>query len=257
MLDILNALTPTAWALVALSALVIGTVHTISGMAGGMMLSIVLTPILGITRVVPVLSVALMIGATSRLWVFRHLVDWRIFRAVMITGIPGIVIGAGIYNLLSQQAVAAVLGIFLIAAIIARHTIEQSRFHIEARGFSILGLVVGLVSGTTVGGGLLLVPFFLGAGLTGERFVAIIGAIGFTLNAIKVLTFSSLSVLDLETIVIGCVAGLCVVPGTYLGYWIVKKTPVRIHTAVVEGLVVVGALYFLWLAFGSYIYPQE
>ena len=149
MLDIINALTPTAWALVALSAFVVGTVHTISGLAGGVMLSIILTPLLGVTRVIPVLSVALMIGATSRLWVFRHLVDWRIFRAVMITGIPGIVIGAGIYTLLSPEAVAAVLGIFLIATIIARHTLEQSRFHIGARGFSVLGLAFGLVSGTT------------------------------------------------------------------------------------------------------------
>ena len=256
MLDIINALTPTAWALVALSSFVVGTVHTIGGMAGGVMLSIILAPILGVTRVVPVLSVALMIGATSRLWVFRHLVDWKIFRAVMITAIPGIMIGSFIYTILSPDAVAAVLGIFLLITIIARHTLEQSRFHIGRRGFAVLGLIFGLVSGTTIGGGLLLVPFFLGAGLKGERFVAIIGAIGFTLNVVKVLTFSSLSVLDLETIVIGCVAGLCVVPGTYLGYWIVKKTPIRIHTAVVEGLVVAGALFFLWLAFGSYIYPQ-
>jgi uncharacterized membrane protein YfcA len=256
MLDLIHALTPTGWALVSLSAFVVGTVHTISGMAGGVMLSILLTPILGVTRVVPVLSVALMIGATSRLWVFRHLVDWKVFRAVMITGIPGIMIGSYVYTVLSPNAVAAVLGIFLLITIIARHTLEQNRFDIGTRGFAVLGLVFGLVSGTTIGGGLLLVPFFLGAGLKGERFVAIIGAIGFTLNFVKVLTFSSLSVLDLETIVIGCVAGLCVVPGTYLGYWIVKKTPIRIHTAVVESLVVAGALFFLWLAFGSYIHPE-
>ena len=257
MFDIINALTPTTWALIALAAFVVGTVHTISGLAGGVMLSIILTPLLGVARVIPVLSVALLIGATSRLWVFRHLVDWKIYRAVMITGIPGIVVGAGIYSLLSPEAIAAVLGVFLIATIVARRTLEHGRFKIGPRGFSVVGLVFGLVSGTTVGGGMLLVPFFFGAGLTGERFVAMIGAIGFTLNFIKVLTFGSLSVLDLETIVIGCVTGLFVVPGTYLGYWIVKKTPIRIHTVVVESIVVAGALFFLWFAFGSYIYPPD
>jgi uncharacterized membrane protein YfcA len=252
MFDIFNALTPTTWALIALAAFVVGTVHTVSGLAGGVMLSIILTPLLGVTRVIPVLSVALLIGATSRLWVFRHLVDWKIYRSVMITGIPGLVIGAGIYSLLSPEAVAGVLGVFLIATIIARRTFEQTRFQIGARAFSVVGLIFGLVSGATVGGGMLLVPFLFGAGLTGERFVAMIGAVGFTLNGVKVLTFSSLDVLDLETIVIGCVTGLFVVPGTYLGYWIVKKTPIRIHTAFVESIVVAGALFFLWFAFGSY-----
>ena len=44
----------------------------------------------------------------------------------------------------------------------------------------------------------------------------------------------------------GMLIGLCTIPGAYLGRWIVRNTPIRIHTLFLETLVLCGASYFLW-----------
>jgi uncharacterized membrane protein YfcA len=248
---VFDAVAPLTWVLIALSAFVVGTLHTASGLAGGVVLSIILTPLIGVEKVIPVLSVALLIGATTRLWIMRHSVNWKIYRAVMVTGIPAIASGSVIYSLMSPQMMSGLLGAFVLATTVARRLLKDQRFVIGMRGFSVIGVLFGVVSGATVGGGMVLTPFFLGAGLMGVNYVAMIGAVGFTLNAIKALTFASLSLLGPEIITIGVVIGLFLVPGTYLGFWIVSRTPVRIHTGIVEAIIVTGALYFLWSAFSS------
>jgi uncharacterized membrane protein YfcA len=247
--EIFMGLSPASWLLLALIGICVGTMHTLGGLAGGVMLSILLTPLIGVEQVVPVVSVALLFGGLSRLWVFRHSIEWRVFRSIMITGAPGIVAGSAIFSFLPPRAIAATLGIFLLVTTFGRRAVSGQRFKIGPGGFAILGSVFGVVSGMTVGGGMLLVPFLLGAGLTGERFVAIVAAVGFTMSLVKVASFGSLSLLGAQTIFIGSVTGLCVIPGTYVGHWIIRNTPLRIHTTIVETIVVIGALFFLWSAF--------
>jgi uncharacterized membrane protein YfcA len=96
---------------------------------------------------------------------------------------------------------------------------------------------------------LVLIPLYLGAGLAGESLIAMIASVGFTMNVTKTLVFASSTILDWETLLLGVMIGMCTIPGTYSGYWIVRKTPVRVHTMVVEALVVLGAGYFIYLAF--------
>jgi hypothetical protein len=56
-------------------------------------------------------------------------------------------------------------------------------------------------------------------------------------------------VLTPELLVIGCLLGLCMIPGTYLARWLVMRTPLHVHVAAMEGVVVLGACAFLWRAF--------
>ena len=64
----------------------------------------------------------------------------------------------------------------------------------------------------------------------------------------KTLVFASSAVLDWETLLLGVMIGICTIPGTYSGYWIIRKTPVRVHTMLVEALVILGGAYFIYLA---------
>ncbi len=59
--------------------------HSVAGFAGGLLLSICLAPILGIKAVVPVVAVAVMISHSTRVYVFRHAIDWPAYRAIMVT----------------------------------------------------------------------------------------------------------------------------------------------------------------------------
>jgi uncharacterized membrane protein YfcA len=222
--------------------------HTVSGFAGGLVLGILIAPIVGVEAIVPLMSVALMISATTRLWAFRRAVNWRIYRQVMVTGLPCIAIGAVIYGFLPTRAISGLLGVFLIVSVLARRSLERRKVQVGPAGFMSMGVVFGLLSGSTIGAGMVLIPLYLGAGLVGESLIAMIASVGFTMNVTKMLVFASSAVLDWETLLLGLMIGICTIPGTYSGYWIVRKTPVRVHTMLVEALVILGGAYFIYLA---------
>ncbi|MFQ6018082.1 MAG: TSUP family transporter [Kiloniellaceae bacterium] len=234
--------------LIVSAAFVTAVFHSVAGFAGGLLLSVCLAPILGIKAVVPVVAVAVMVSNTARLWVFRHAVNWRVYGAIMITAFPGIVVGALVYSYLPVAAIAVILGVFLILAVPLRRVLRGLDIRVGLRGLSAAGSGFGLISGTTIGAGMILVPFLLGAGLAGENLVAIIAAVGFTLNLTKTVVFGSTALLDLNMLLTGLLIGLCTIPGAYTGRWIVTHTPIRIHTLLLDVLITIGGLYFLWSA---------
>lgn len=242
----------TGWELayILVAGLATAVLHTLAGFAGGILLSILVAPVVGVTGVVPVMTVALLISAISRLWVFWRVIDWDAYLRLMVTGLPGIVLGAIVYGFLPPRAVAAVLGVFLIGSVVFRHTLERRKIEVTRRAFPAVGAVFGLLSGGTVGAGMILVPFMVGAGIVGERIGGMFASIGFTLNVVKAAVFIPSSVLDVEHAVIGAVLGLSTMPGTMTGYWLLRRTPVRVHIAMVEALVVAGGGFFLVQAVG-------
>ena len=98
---------------------------------------------------------------------------------------------------------------------------------------------------------LVLVPFLLGAGLAGQHLIGVIAALGFTLNLTKSVVFGSTDLLDGPLLLTGVLIGLFTILGAFVGRWIVTHTPIRIHTLVVEGLVLVGGVYFLYSALAA------
>jgi uncharacterized membrane protein YfcA len=118
-----------------------------------------------------------------------------------------------------------------------------------SRSLGLIGTCYGLLTGTTIGGGVLVIPALLGAGLTGMAVLATDAVIGLASLATKTVVFGSFDVLTPELLVIGCLLGLCMIPGTYLARWLVMRTPLHVHVAAMEAVVVLGACSFLWRAF--------
>jgi uncharacterized membrane protein YfcA len=106
----------------------------------------------------------------------------------------------------------------------------------------------GLISGSTFGAGLMLAPFLLGAGLAGEQLVGTVAALGFGLNIIKAAVFGFSPLLNQALLMKGIVIGLFTIPGAYTGRWIVRRTPIRVHTRLMEVFILCGAAYFIWKA---------
>jgi len=198
---------------------------------------------------VPVVSLAMIISNSNRILLFRNQIDWKAYRAIMITGLPGIIVGAVIYLYLPIKAIAIVMGCFLLISIPLRRVFKKRNYNVGYRGLSIVAIVYGVISGTVFGGGMILGPFLLGAGIVGQGLVGIVAALGLTLNITKTIVFGAGSLLDQEMISLGIVVGLCTIPGGMLGKWIVKNTDIEVHTVIVETLMFIGGCYFLYQGF--------
>jgi len=240
--------------LVALAAFSTALFHSVAGFAGALLLSVCLAPLIGIREVVPVVAFAMIISNINRIFLFRDAIDWKAYRAIMITGLPGIVVGAVVYLYLPVKAIAIVMGCFLLISIPLRRVFKKRNYKVGYRGLSAVGIVYGVISGTVFGGGMILGPFFLGAGIVGQSLVGIVAALGLTLNITKSIVFGAGNLLDSKLISLGLLVGVCTIPGGMLGKWIVKNTDIEVHTLIVETLMVAGGCYFLYQ--GIYINPH-
>lgn len=234
--------------LIVLAAFGTAVFHSVGGFAGGLLLAICLAPILGVKETVPVTATAMIISHSNRVWAFRHAVDWQAFASVFGAAVPFIALSAIIYISLPVPVVALVLGCFLIVTVPLRRRMSKKEFRVGPRGLAMAAVPYGLVSGSTFGAGLMLAPFLLGAGLAGEQLVGTVAAIGFGLNLTKAAIFGFSPLLNLTLLIKGIVIGLFTIPGAYAGRWIVRRTPIRVHTQFMEAFILCGAVFFLWKA---------
>ncbi|MGE0502298.1 MAG: TSUP family transporter [Rhizobiaceae bacterium] len=237
-----------AWQFVLVLAAAFSTsiFHTMSGFAGGVLLSFLIAPLLGVEAVIPVLAVALTISATSRAWAFRRDVDWRVLATIMAPATPAIVAGSLVYTLMPIAAISIVLGVFLLATVMLRRPLRQGSQGVGTFGLGLAGAAFGALSGITIGAGMILAPFLMGRGLVRERFAAVFACIALLLNATKSTVFLATATLDAHLVTLGVAIGLCTIPGTWLGYELLMRTSVRVHTAFVEALIVIGGVGFVW-----------
>ena len=232
-------------------AFVAATVSGMSGVGGGILLAIFIAPIVGVKAVVPTIGVASLIAHVVRVWVYRDHIAWRPALMFLAGGLPATIVSARLYVDLPADAIAVILGIFLLASIPARRLMEKRNLRFGSRSLGIIGVCFGLLTGTTIGGGVLVIPAMLGAGLTGMAVLGTDAVIGLTSLLTKTVVFGSYDVLTPELALIGAMLGVCMIPGTYLARWLVMRTPLHVHTIAMEGVVLLGACSFLWQAFAG------
>jgi uncharacterized membrane protein YfcA len=235
-------------ALLAAVAFVAATVSGMSGVGGGLLLAIFIAPIVGVKAVVPTVGIAALIAHVVRVWVYRERIVWRPALVMLAGALPATIASARLYVALPADAIAVVLGVFLLASIPLRRIMVRRDLRFGARSLGLIGAAYGFLSGTTIGGGILVIPALLGAGLAGMALLATDAVIGLSTLVVKAMVFGGFDVLTPRLFLIGCLLGLCMIPGTYLARWLVLRTPLQVHVVAMEAIVVLGACSFLWRA---------
>lgn len=230
----------------AVAAFIAGTCGGMTGFGGGLLLPPVLAPILGVQNVVPVLSFAMLITNLHRLWLYRHGLNRKLTFAVLVTMIPAVTVGMAIYMSLQRDTIAIVLGTFLIISIPIGRFLQRRQMRLDRLGLAVAGGCIGVISGTTPGAGMLMVPVLLGAGLVGPAFLATDASISVSVNLTKAIVFGGLGNLPMGLLLAAGLVGLCTVPGNYLARWILQRTSLRLHARIMETVVFIGGLSLLW-----------
>jgi uncharacterized membrane protein YfcA len=231
--------------IVGVAAFVAGTCSGMTGFGGGLLLPPILAPILGVEHVVPVLSFAMLITNVHRLLLYRKHANLKLIGVVLMTIVPAVVLGTSIYLGLPADLISVVLGSFLLLSIPVGRFFARRQARLGPVGLSVAGGCFGIISGTTPGAGMLMVPVLLGAGLVGEAFLATDASISIAVNLTKAMIFNQLGGLPLGLLGVGLVIGACTVPGNYAARWILRRTSVRLHTRLLEITVLIGGLSLL------------
>lgn len=238
-------ITPALLLYLAVAAFGTAILHSIGGFAGALLMSIAISPVLGIKITVPLVSVAMVVSHGMRAYVFRKAVDWPIYFLLISVALPFILLGVYTYVSLSEAAVGLFLGTLLLITLPLRRVLKNKQIPIPRAAIGVVAVPYGFLSGASFGVGLILGPFLLGAGLTGEALVATIAVQGFMLNLIKTIAFGISPLLGVREIAIGVGLGLCTFPGHYIGHKIVKRATDSAHVLFIESVMLAGALYFI------------
>lgn len=229
-------------ALVAIAAVFASVVGGVAGYGTGLLLPLVLVPIIGPEPVVPVMAIASLFVNASRVTAFRRTIEWRRTLVVLATAIPACVLGAWFYTRLSTAGTQLVIGAFLIASVALRRFLKAREWRLGEGGLALGGAGFGAITGTAPGTGVILISLLMASGLTGMSVIATDAAISVTVHLVQALVFGVAGVIDAKVLAIALLIGACSVPGAFLAKRIVERMPVRLHTAILDGVILIGGV---------------
>ena len=231
--------------LVAAVALGASTITAIAGVGGAIVLSFVLTPLLGVSALVQTISVAMIVNNITKVRVFAKGIDWASCAFVAACAAPGCIIGSLIYSRLDEHAITIILGVFLVVIVALKRVLPED-FGIWPKPL-VAGsaFVYGILAGTTIGGGVVLLPILMGTGLTGAALIGTDAAVGLAMHIVKTIVFGSTRVLTAQYATIGVLIGVVMIPGAFIARWILARMPLKVHAALIDAVIIGGGLSFL------------
>ena len=235
-------------ALVCGVGFIVAVLSGISGYGAGLVLPVFLAPLVGVTNVIPVMSISMMMINITRVIAFWQHIDWQHSRLLLLVGLPTCVAGAWGYTLLSSRWVALLLGLFLIISVPLRRVLHKSRYQMSTTVECTVGAVYGFLSGGMAGTGVILVSILISAGLPGMAIIATDGIVAMAMAITKIILFSSTANLGWELAAVGLMIGMCTAPSSFIARKLITIIPVKVHAWVMEAMVVVGGIMLVWQA---------
>jgi len=234
--------------LAALAAFLASVLGGVAGYGVGLVIPVFLAPLVGIAGIVPATTVATFFTGFGRAWAFRGAIDWPSVGRMSALGLPLGFAGAYVLTVLDPRQLALFLGTFLIVSVPLRRMLERRRLSLGPAGTVVAGGLWGLLSGATPGTNFLVSALLMATGLKGAALIGTIAAVGLGTHLPKLVTFGVAGLLDAELLAIGIVVGLATLPGGTVARWLVDRLPMRVHTAMMDALIVAGGVGFLWTA---------
>jgi len=200
-----------------------GMVTTIAGFGGGLLLVVMLAATLDPLTALALTSLALLVGNTHRVGMLKHAIETRVVAPYLAGALPGAIIGA---------AVAVSLPIWLIHALIVGavafafgRTLGWFHYAPGRRALVPAGALVGVVTATSGGGGLLQGPTFLAYGLSGDAFVATMSTCAVFIHIGRIGGYAYGGLISGHLLVQAGLLAITIVAGNLLGRRISSRLP--------------------------------
>jgi uncharacterized membrane protein YfcA len=245
---------PTAQLLlIATTGVVTSLVGGVAGYGTGALMPLVLVPIVGPEPVVPIVAISATITNISRALAFRHAIDWRRAGLVLAACAPTCILGAWGYTLLDGPGAMLLIGSMLIAVVVLRRLLAHRGFRCGDRGLAVGAVGWGFVVGGTTGAGVIIISFLMAAGLTGAHVIATDAALSVAVGLVRFSVFGLAGIASAKVLAVALLIGASTFPGAFLARHLVARLPLRVHTSILDVVVVVGGVVMIVNALRSLI----
>ncbi len=237
-----------SWVSVVLTSIIAGTIGGTVGFGSGVLMLPVCVAAFGARDSVPLLTIASILGNLSRVYFSWRETNWRVVLAFALGGVPSSAMGALVFVKTESEVVARILGIFLIGLVVVRRWMGHRQWKIRLYHFTLLGGVIGFLSGIVSTTGPIHAPFFLYFGLLKGAYLATEALATTTMHVTKAAVYGKFAVLNESILAKGVLLGAGMSLGSYLGKRVVSKMSTQAFLLLVEGLLVVAGV---WMVFSG------
>jgi uncharacterized membrane protein YfcA len=236
---------------VAVVALVGSVVGGVAGYGTGALMPLVLVPIVGPEPVVPMIAISALLTNTGRALAFRTFIDYRRAVIVLVAASPTCVLSAYGYTRLTGRGAMLVIGAMLMLTVPLRYFLKHRAVSIGDKGLAAGGAGYGAAVGGTVGAGVILLSILMAAGLEGAAVVATDAAISIAIGIVRLIVFGVAGVVTAQVLAFALLIGLIALPGAFLARMLVRHLPIRVHTAILDAVVLIGGAVLVAGAFAG------
>jgi uncharacterized membrane protein YfcA len=236
-------------ALVAGVALFASIIGGVAGYGTGALMPLVLVPLVGPEPVVPMIAISALLTNTGRALAFRAFVDLRRTAIVLLGAIPPCILSAYGYTRLTSAGAMLVIGTMLMLTVPLRIFLRRRAIALGERGLAVGAVGYGTAVGGTVGAGVILLSILMAAGLEGAAVVATDAAISIVIGIVRFAVFGLAGVVDAKVLAFALLIGLIALPSAFIARALVERMPIRMHTAILDAVVLVGGGFLVIGAF--------
>lgn len=202
-------------ALLVALGLFAGALTTVAGMGGGILLLLVLALVWDPARALACTAPALLIGNLHRAWMFRTAVDRQKLRAFSLGAVPGAIGGGLLAVAVDPTFIHAILIATTVLSVV--RTYGRFSWRVPSRVLAPAGLVVGALTGTSGGAGLLVSPLLLSAGVSGLAYVATTAGCAVAMHSGRIVGYAIGGMFDRELLGLALIATLAILGGNSIG----------------------------------------
>lgn len=234
----------------------LGSLGLVAGILGGVLgfgTTIILMPALvyfyGPMQTIPVIAITATVANLSRVVLWWRVIDWKVCAVYSLTAIPAVVMGAHTLISLNERVIQFLLGVFLIGLIPIRRWMRRQQLYLKLWQLSLVGALIGYLTGIVATTGAINTPFFLAYGLSKGAFLGTEAASTLSILFTKGITFHQLGILNATAIIQGLLIGIAVMAGAILSKRIVLALPEKSFLLLMELVMLISGILIIAMSF--------
>jgi uncharacterized membrane protein YfcA len=232
-------------AAVVVAALLTSVIGGVAGYGTGALMPLVLVPIVGPDPVVPIIAISALFTNSGRALAFRRSIAWPKVWIVLAAAVVPCMLTAFGYTRLTGAGAMLTIGGMLMLTVPLRRALKRRAVKLGDGGLAIAGAGYGAAVGGTVGAGVILLSVLMAAGLQGAAVIATDAAISIAIGLARFAVFGVAGAIDAKVLAFALLIGLTALPGAFLARALVERMPLRIHTAILDAVVLIGGAFLI------------
>ena len=231
--------------LIVVLTLIGSIVAGMSGYGAGILIGVVLMPMVGVKKIVPIVTILTFYINFWRIILYWEHINWRKSLYFSAFAAPGLYFSTYFFSVASIKTLTLIVGFSIFALVVLRKFFLNLNIYLNNQLLALYAIFTGLSLGVILGPGLMILTGLSASGLTGSNLVASSSVADLITIIVRSIHFYKLGVIDLEIFTIGSFLGIMCLFGTYIGKKIVDKIGKKVHQTLIEFFMLSGSIIMI------------